>query len=658
MLPDEQGGYPADETASTQQQIVSASAAEPTMDSFASDPGKRGQPPFQSGDVSTTDAPRSAQRRSILTAAALGGASMLASRLSSAQAQPTSTFHGQPPNRNRQPQFDPASDATTSDIIVETLLTWDVDHIFGIVGDGINPLIEALRRHQDRIRFIGVRHEEAAAFMASGWAKATGRLGVCIATTGPGAVHLMNGLYDAHMDGAPILAITGLTFHDLLGTRFQQGVQTTALMADVALYNVAVTGPRHALTVTDIACRHALGNRGVAHLTIPKDVQLQRLADDKPSTENHGVRTSTAWSQPAAAPSPDDLRAAADVINAGHRVAIMAGQGALGATDELRQLAELLNAPVAKSLLGRAVMPDDSPYSTGGIGHLGTLPSEEAMHRCDTCLIIGTTMPWIDSYPQPGAARGVQIDTKADRIGLRFPVEVGLVGDTRETLRALLPMLRPKDPGFLRETQAGVARWNALLDRVAAVERAPLRPQSVIRAISDALAPDALICLDCGANTHFAARFMSIRSGQQLVATGMLATMAPGLPFAIAAQLAYPKRQVVAIVGDGGFAMLMAELSTAVRYGLPVKVVVLRNDMLAEVVFEQKELGNPPYGCELGGIDFAQVAIACGADGFRCAQPHELRPSIASLLGSSKAAVLEARVDPAEPVTTPEKLTV
>ncbi|SAL01186.1 thiamine pyrophosphate protein [Caballeronia pedi] len=628
------------------------------MDSFASDPDKRGEPPFQSGDGSTTDAPRSAQRRSILTAAALGGAGMFASHLPAAQAQPTSTFRGQPPNRSRQPQFDPASDATTSDIIVETLLTWDVDHIFGIVGDGINPLIEALRKHQDRIRFIGVRHEEAAAFMASGWAKATGRLGVCIATTGPGAVHLMNGLYDAHMDGAPVLAITGLTFHDLLGTRFQQGVQTTALMADVALYNVAVTGPRHALTVTDIACRHALGNRGVAHLTIPKDVQFQRLADDKPSTENHGVRTSTAWSQPAATPLPDDLRAAADVINAGHRVAIMAGQGALGATDELRQLAELLNAPVAKSLLGRAVMPDDSPYSTGGIGHLGTLPSEEAMHRCDTCLIIGTTMPWIDSYPQPGAARGVQIDTKADRIGLRFPVEVGLVGDTRETLRALLPMLRPKDPGFLRETQAGVARWNALLDRVAAVERAPLRPQSVIRAISDALAPDALICLDCGANTHFAARFLTIRSGQQLVATGMLATMAPGLPFAIAAQLAYPKRQVVAIVGDGGFAMLMAELSTAVGYGLPVKIVVLRNDMLAEVVFEQKELGNPPYGCELGGIDFAQVAIACGADGFRCAQPNQLRPAIASLLDSSKAAVLEARVDPAEPVTTPEKLTV
>ena len=616
---------------------------------------------FQSGwraaaGTDTDDAPQSAQRRTVLTAAALGGASMFAGGLSSAGAE-TRTPRGQPLDRQHQPEFDPASDATTSDIIVETLLAWDVDHVFGIVGDGINPLIEALRRRRDRIRFVGVRHEEAAAFMASGWAKATGRLGVCLATTGPGAVHLMNGLYDAHMDGAPVLAITGLTFHDLQGTRFQQGVQTTALMQDVALYNLAVTGPRHALTVTDIACRNALGNRGVAHLAVAKDVQTFRLADDKPSMENHGIRTSTAWSQPAATPSGDDLRAAADLINAGQRVAIIAGQGALGATVELRQLAERLNAPVAKALLGRAVMPDDSPYSTGGIGHLGTLPSEQATHRCDTVLIIGTTMPWIDSYPEPGAARGVQIDTKPDRIGLRFPVEVGLVGDTQQTLQALLPMLRQKDAAFLQETQASVAQWNALLARVAATERTPLRPQSVIRAVSDALAPDALICLDCGANTHFAARFLTIRAGQQLVATGMLATMAPGLPYAIASQFAYPQRQVVAIVGDGGFAMLMAELSTAVVHALPIKVVVLRNDMLAEVVFEQKELGNPPYGCELGGIDFAQVARACGAQGLRCAQPHELRPAVATLLRSTGPAVLEVRVDPNEPITTPDKLT-
>ncbi|TCF96646.1 pyruvate oxidase [Paraburkholderia strydomiana] len=545
---------------------------------------------------------------------------------------------------------------TTADVIVESLLAWDVNHVFGMVGDGINPLIEALRKRQDRIRFIGVRHEEAAAFMASGWAKATGRLGVCLATTGPGAVHLMNGLYDAQFDGAPVLAITGLTFHDLHGTRFQQGVNTPALMQDVALYNIAVTGPRHALVVTDLACRSALGQRGVAHLAVSKDIQAQRLVDDKASMENHGLRTSAAWSRPASTPSSSDLQAAAALINAGNRVAILVGQGSLGASDELERVAARLNAPVAKALLGRTVLPDDSPFSTGGIGHLGTVPSEEAMHRCDTVLVIGSTMPWVDSYPKPGAARGVQIDLRPERIGLRFPVEVGLVGDAKETLRALLPLLRQKDNTFLRDIQASVTQWNALLERVAAVERSPLRPQSAMRAISDALTPDAVVCLDCGANTHFAARFLTLRRRQQLVATGMLATMGPGLPFAIAAQLANPGRQVVAIVGDGGFAMLMADLSTAVKNRLPVKVILMRNDMLAEVVFEQKELGNPPYGCELGGIDFAQVAIACGADGFRCSEPGTLRPALAATLASPRTALLELHVDPAEPVTTPQQL--
>jgi pyruvate dehydrogenase (quinone) len=601
-------------------------------------------------------APQSPRRRSLLQAAALSGAGLLATGVARGQMPDAPIAPGQPVDRNRQPEFDAGSDATTADIVVETLLAWHVDHVFGMVGDGINPLIEALRKRRDRIAFIGVRHEEAAAFMASGWAKATGRLGVCVATTGPGAVHLMNGLYDAHFDGAPVLAITGLTFHDLLGTRFMQSIDTCALMQDVALYNTEITGPRHALVVADLACRHALGQRGVAHLTISKDVQNHKLADDRASMENHGVRTSSAWSRPAFAPSRDDLAAAADIINAGTRVAILAGQGALGARDELEQLARRLNAPVAKALLGRAALPDDSPFSTGGIGHLGTVPSEEAMHRCDTVVIIGSTMPWIDSYPKPGAARGVQIDMKPERIGLRFPVEAGLVGDTAATLRALMPMLRQKDDAFLREIQNEVTQWNALLDRVAATHRTPLRPQSVIRAISDALAPDALICLDCGANTHFAARFLTLRRDQQLVATGMLATMAPGLPFAIAAQLANPGRQVVAIVGDGGFGMLMAELSTAVRYALPIKVIVLRNDLLAEVVFEQKELGNPSYGCELGAIDYAQIASACGADAHRCATPDELRASIDMTLHSTRTSLLEVSIDPAEPVTKPHEL--
>ncbi len=325
---------------------------------------------------------------------------------------------------------------------------------------------------------------------------------------------------------------------------------------------------------------------------------------------------------------------------------------------ELEQLASRLNAPVAKALLGRAALSDDSPFSTGGIGHFGTVPSEEAMHSCDTLLIIGSTMPWVDSYPKPGAARCVQIDMKADRIGLRYPADVGLVGDTTSTLRALLPMLRPKDDAFLRESQARVAQWNRLLDQVAATQRVPLRPQSVIRAISDALAPDSVVCLDCGANTHFAARFLTLRRGQRLVATGMLATMAPGLPFAIAAQLANPGRQVVAIVGDGGFAMLMAEVSTAVKNQLPIKIFLLRNDALAEVLFEQRDLGNPAYGCELGGINYAQVATACGAQGFHCAAPGELAQAVQATLRATGTALLEARVDPQEPPSVPHQLKV
>jgi pyruvate dehydrogenase (quinone) len=551
----------------------------------------------------------------------------------------------------------PAPDATTADILVDSLIAWGAPFVFGIVGDGINPVIEALRKRQDRIRYIPVRHEEAAAFMASGFAKHTGKLGVCLGTTGPGAVHLLNGLYDAHYDGAPVLAITGTTFHDLGGVRFMQSVDTKALMQDVACFNVEITGPAHALIVANRACRAALGERGVAHVTIAKDVQAEPLSADKPSMENHGGRTSDAWLPLADTPARAQLQAAADILNRGSRVAILAGQGALGAREEVLAIAERLGAPVAKALLGKAVIPDDSPFCTGGIGHLGTQASEWAMHHCDTVLILGSTMPWLDSYPKPGAARGVQVDLKADRIGLRYPVDVGLVGDTKQTLAALLPMLTPKqERSFLTEAQAQLRDWNALLERVESTQRTPLRPQMVIRALSDALADDAAISLDCGANTHFAARHIRLRAGQSFTGTGMLASMGPGLSFTIAAQLAWPGRQCVCVVGDGGFAQLMAELTTAIQQQLPVKVILLKNNSLAEVKFEQRELGNVEYGCDLSPIDFVAFAKACGADGFRCARPEEVRSAIASTLRSPRAALLEAVVDANEPPLKPAQL--
>ena len=592
-------------------------------------------------------------RRSLLRAGGGLGLGLIAARGVGAAASDSS------PPRAQSVSPRPAASSTTADILIETLIKWNVPFVFGIVGDGINPLIEALRKRQDKIRFIAVRHEEAAAFMASGYAKHTGKLGVCLATTGPGAVHLLNGLYDAKMDSTPVLAITGTTFHDLIGTHFMQGVDTVSLMSDVALYNVQVSGPVHAAIVGNIACRAALDGRGVAHLTVAKDTQNMLLSADKPSMENHGLQTSSSWQRSAPIPSADQLQSAADILNSGIKVAVLVGQGALGARSEVTQLAERLSAPVAKALLGKAVLPDNSPYTTGGIGHLGTVPSQFIMGECDTLLILGSTMPWVDFYPPQGKARAVQVDIKGEHIGLRYPVEVGLIGDVPATLAALLPLLQPKQSReFLQATQERMREWNALLTRVAGTQRSPLRPQMALRALSDALADDAVISLDCGANTHFAARMLQLRERQSLTGTGMLATMAPGMPFAIAAQLAFPSRQSVAIVGDGGFAQLMAELTTAVKYQLPVKVVILKNNSLAEVRFEQKELGNPEYGCDLNPIDFVAYAKACGADGFRCGKPAEVRPAIGAFLHSTRPAVLEIEVDPDEKPAMPQELKV
>jgi pyruvate dehydrogenase (quinone) len=591
-------------------------------------------------------------RRGFFQAAAAVGLAATAPRAASA-AQRSETEADVTP----QPTPDSEADINTSDILVETMIDWGATHVFGIVGDGINSIIESLRKRQDRIRYIAVRHEEAAAFMASGWAKHTGGLGVCVGTTGPGAIHLMNGLYDAAFDGAPVVALTGLTFHDLRGVRYQQSVDTVKLMEPLTVYNEEVTGPQHAVLIANRACRAALGDRGVAHLAISKDVQLMKLSADKRSMRNPGARSSSSWSPPLSAPPSDQLRTAASVLNAGARVAVLAGQGALSARDEVTQLADVLGAPVAKALLGKAVLPDDSPFTTGGIGDLGTAPSSWAMQNCDTILILGSTMPWEEYYPKPGQARGVQVDLKPDRLGLRYPVEVGLTGDVKATLQELLPMLTRKfDRGFLQEAQRRMADWNQLLDKVATTAKSPLRPQMVVRTLSDLLPDNALISLDCGANTHFAARCLQLKAGQRLTGTGMLATMAPGLSYAIAAKLAHPDRPSVAVVGDGGFAMLMAELTTAVANRLPVKIVILKNNSLAEVKFEQKEIGNPEYGCTLAPIDFVAFAKACGADGFRCERPEEVRGAIQAALNSPGPAIVEAVVDAEEKPAKPDEL--
>src|SRR5690242_3619197 len=343
---------------------------------------------------------------------------------------------------------------TGGDILVETLIKWGVDTIFGIPGDGINGIIEALRIRKDDIRFIQVRHEEAAAFNACAYAKWTGRLGVCIATSGPGGIHLLNGLYDAKLDGQPVLAITGLQFHDLLHTFTQQDVELDKLFMDVCVYNSRIMGPQHVENVVELACRTALAYRGVAHVTIPVDMQSQTLSAGKRSERNVPHHVSELMARSGQAPSDEQLDRAAAVLNAGKKTAILAGRGALGAREEVLAVAERLGAPVIKPLLGKGVIPDDSPFSSGGIGLLGTKPAQEALENCDTLLIAGSTFPYIEFYPRPGQAQAVQIELDPMRIGLRYPVAAGLVGDSAKALQSLLRRLNYReDRSFLKEAQ-------------------------------------------------------------------------------------------------------------------------------------------------------------------------------------------------------------
>jgi pyruvate dehydrogenase (quinone) len=547
---------------------------------------------------------------------------------------------------------------TAADMLIETIQDWGVDVVFGLPGDGINGLMEALRRRQDRIRFIQVRHEEAAAFMACGYAKFTGKLGVCLATSGPGGIHLLNGLYDAKLDGQPVLAITGMTYHDLVSTSTQQDVELDKLFIDVAKYNARIMGPNHVENVMDLACRTALSYRGVAHVTIPVDVQEMTIGRPR-SPRNVPGHTADVFARGARLPDPDDLRRAADVLNVGRKVAVLAGRGALGATDELEAVAEKLAAPIITALLGKGAVPDDSPYATGPIGLLGTRPSQEALEDCDTLLMVGTTFPYIEYYPTPGQARGVQIELDPMRVGLRYPVEVGLVGDSRRTLTALLPLLESKaDRSFLEHAQKGMTAWRQLMEDRGSRRDTPMKPQVVATEVGRRLRSDAIVCCDSGTIATWWARHIPARRGQLHSLSGNLASMANGFPYAIAAQLAYPGRQVVAFVGDGGFSMLMAELATCLKYRLPVKVVILKNNTLGQIKWEQMVfLGNPEYGCDLQPIDFAMFARACGAIGFTVEDPRDCGAVLDQALATPGPVVLEAVVDPFEP-PLPAKITL
>ncbi|MGE0759108.1 MAG: thiamine pyrophosphate-dependent enzyme [Pirellulaceae bacterium] len=543
---------------------------------------------------------------------------------------------------------------TGGDILIETLLDWGVDTIFGLPGDGINGIMESLRTRQDQVRFVQVRHEESASLMACGYAKFTGRLGVCLATSGPGGVHLLNGLYDAKMDGQPVLAITGHHYHDLIDTHSQQDVNLDRIFMDVAVYSTRVMGPAHVENVTGLACRYALARRGVAHINFPVD--FQSLAADVRSMRNKKGHTSQIPAFHSGVPADDDLQAAAEVLNEGQKIAILAGRGALGCADELEQIADKLGAPIIKPLLGKACLPDDSMFTTGGIGLLGTKPSHEAIQNCDTLLMIGTSFPYMEFLPKPGSARGVQIDIDAVRIGLRYPVEVGLVGDSRRTLQRLLPMLkRNEDRSFLQQAQKGMDEWRKLMQVRASREDKPMKPQVVAHQLGQRLPDNAIVCCDSGTISTWWARHIPVRRGQLHSVSGTLATMACGLPYAIGAAIAYPDRPVFAFVGDGGFSMLMAELATAVKYELNLKVVIIKNNSLGQIKWEQMVfLGNPEFGCGLQPIDFAGFARACGGVGFTIEDPGECSRVLDQALSTKGPVVVEAVVDSHEPPMPPE----
>lgn len=543
-----------------------------------------------------------------------------------------------------------------ADQLVETLMEWGVDTVFGLPGDGINGIIEAFRERRDKIRFIQVRHEEGAAFAACGYAKYSGKLGCCLATSGPGAIHLLNGLYDAKMDHAPVVAITGMTYHDLIGQQYQQDVNTESLFKDVACFDERVMGPADVRALTNIACREALYNQCVSHITLPVDLQVESIKNGGYSERNIPGHTSTVQPCPKQLPCQEDLLEAARILNSASRPAILCGAGALGARQELISVAEMIGAPVVKALLGKAVIPDEHPLSVGGIGFLGTAPAETAMEKCDVLLMVGTSFPYLEYLPKPGQAIGIQIEHNPSRMGLRYPVDVGLLGDSKLTLQALLPLLnRKKDRRFILSLQRDMKDWWELMDERETRGDIPMKPQVVAKAVSDFADDDAIISTDSGTITTWIARHHRIKANQMFSCSGNLATMAPGLPYAIGAAAAFPGRQSIAFVGDGGLTMLMGELATAVKYNLPVKVVVIKNNVLGQIKWEQIVfLGNPEYVVELQPIDFVKIAEACGAVGYHVDRPEDVNDTIRRAFESDRPALVEAVVDPNEPPMPPK----
>jgi len=548
-----------------------------------------------------------------------------------------------------------------SDCVLERLRKWGIHRVYGYPGDGINGFLGAFDRSNGDPEFIQARHEEMCAFMACGHAKFTGEIGACIATSGPGAIHLLNGLYDAKMDHAPVLALVGQQRRFSLGSEYQQEVDLTTLFKDVSAFEGVCMHPSMARHLVDRAIRCALTERGVATVIFPEDVQEEDYAD--PPREHGSVYTSIGWSKPRVLPQQADLERAAEVLNEGRRVAMLIGQGAAGATDEVIEVAELLGAGVAKALLGKDVLPDDLPFVTGPIGLLGSTASHRLMSGCDTLFMVGTSFPYAEWLPKPGEARGVEIDIDGRRIGIRYPMDVHLIGDAKGTLRALLPMLRrQEDRSWRGEIEREVEEWWRVCEDRALLHGDPINPQRVAYELSKRLPPDVILTADSGSSTNWWARQLKLRRGMRASLSGNLATMGPGAPYAIAAKFAHPTKPIIAFIGDGAFQMNgMNELITVKRYwerwANPTLVFcVFNNQDLNQVTWEQRVLtGDPKFPGSQWIPDFPyhRFAELMGLTGIYCEAEDGVGAAWDAALAADRPCVLEFKVDPEIPPMAP-----
>ncbi len=552
---------------------------------------------------------------------------------------------------------------TVSDHIIQRLYGWGVRIIYGYPGDGINGLIGAIARAEGRIRFVQTRHEEVAAFMACAHAKFTGEVGVCMATSGPGAIHLLNGLYDAQMDHQPVVAIVGQSARTAMGADYQQEVDLGSLFKDVAhQYVHECTHPAAARHQIDRAMRIAFAERAVTCVIVPNDVQ-ELDAVETPPHEHNTALSGIGYHRPVIVPADYDLQAAAEILNAGDKVAILVGAGALGAVPEVTQIAELLGAGVAKALLGKAVLADDLPYVTGSIGLLGTEPSDKMMKHCDTLLMIGSSFPYTEFLPEEGQARGVQIDIAPRMLSLRYPMEASLHGDAAPTLRALIPLLRRKEErGWREDLEGWVADWWKMMEKRAMADATPINPQRVFWELSPRLPDRAIIVADSGSGASWFARDLKIRPGMMASLSGNLATMGPAMPYALAAKFAHPDRPVIAAVGDGAMQMIGNNVLITMaahhdEWEDPrLVIVVLNNGDLNQVTWEQRVMvGDPKFEVsqDLPKFPYAKYASLLGLRGLEVEKPGEIAEALDYALAANGPVLVECHVDPEVPALPP-----